>query len=165
LSQGDTPFKLIVGSMVLITLGCSTTKTVPLTQAITLNPSFTGAYYNRAVGYFAEKKCAQSSGPGLSEDTAGISRWPEEGVSRRLKSVRHTSGCHTPALPGVIIRESGRWLSRLFPFYLIPRRNGNGETIPSLSFKKITLIMSDFGEAAFFARFLFWVATERFATC
>jgi len=60
LSQGDTPFKLIVGSMVLITLGCSTTKTVPLTQAITLNPSFAGAYYNRAVGYFTEKKCADA---------------------------------------------------------------------------------------------------------
>jgi hypothetical protein len=27
------------------------------------------------------------------------------------------------------------------------------------------LIISDFGEADFFARFLFWVATGRFATC
>ena len=30
------------------------------TQAITLNPDFAGAYYNRAIGYFAEKKCAEA---------------------------------------------------------------------------------------------------------
>jgi len=30
---------------------------------------------------------------------------------------------------------------------------------------QLLLIMSDFGEADFFARFLFWVATGRFATC
>ncbi|MCX5883861.1 MAG: tetratricopeptide repeat protein [Deltaproteobacteria bacterium] len=30
------------------------------TQAINLNPDFAGAYYNRAIGYFAEKKCSEA---------------------------------------------------------------------------------------------------------